>query len=125
MSFFTRLFKFRIFKFRTTLSEELDDLHIELINLQQNLTQTRLLQKQWTKWFAIYAILAYLVVNISYYTFFLSRDFVNRVYAFTISVALGVFIICCSLDYSLVFSNGYSNERRKIGVIQRTKTRID
>ena len=55
-----------------------------------NLISFRLLQKQWTKWFAIYAILAYLVINISYYTLFLSRDFVNRIYAFTISVALGV-----------------------------------
>ncbi|CAF0753780.1 unnamed protein product [Adineta ricciae] len=89
-SFFNRLFKFRIFKFRTTLSEELDDLHSELSNLQQGLIQSRLLQRQWTKWFAIYAILIYLVTNISYYTLFLSRDFVSRFYAFTLSIVLAI-----------------------------------
>jgi hypothetical protein len=92
MSFLSRLFKFRIFKFRTTLSEELDDLHCELVDLQQNLIQTRLLQRKWTKQFAIYAILIYLAVNISYYTLFLSHDFVNRIYAFTISIALAVLL---------------------------------
>ncbi|CAF4399387.1 unnamed protein product, partial [Adineta steineri] len=64
MSFFSRLFKLRIFKFRHTLAEELEDLHTESLHLQQVLTQTRLQQRIWTKWFAIYAILAYLALNV-------------------------------------------------------------
>ncbi|UJR15161.1 hypothetical protein I4U23_002124 [Adineta vaga] len=92
MSFFHRLFKFRIFKFRATLSEELDDLHSELNHLQQSLIQSRLLRRKWTKWFAIYAIIIYLVSNISYYVLFLSQDFVSRVYTFTVSIALAVLL---------------------------------
>ncbi|CAF1345429.1 unnamed protein product [Rotaria sordida] len=92
MSFFNRLFKFRIFKFRATLSEELDDLQSELTRLQQTLIQTRLRQRQWTKWFAIYAILAYVIVNICYYTFFLPQDFVTQIYAFSISITFGILL---------------------------------
>ncbi|CAF3210496.1 unnamed protein product [Rotaria sp. Silwood2] len=94
MSFFSRLFKFRIFKFRTTLSEELDDLHSELTHLQQTLIQTRLRQQRWTKWFAIYAILAFLIVNISYYTFFLPQDFITQIYSFLISITIGILLYC-------------------------------
>ncbi|UJR31522.1 hypothetical protein I4U23_019011 [Adineta vaga] len=92
MSFLHRLFTFRIFKFRTTLSEELDDLHTESLHLQQALTQNRLQQRVWTKWFAIYAILAYVTVNITYFTLFLSHDYLIRTYAVMISVALGALL---------------------------------
>lgn len=92
MAFLSRLFKFRIFKFRTTLSEELDDLHGELTNLHESISQTRSLQQKWTKWFAIYTILVYLIINTLYYTLFLSPDFVNRIYTFTISILLAVLL---------------------------------
>ncbi len=64
-----------------------------MTHLQQSLTQTRLLQRQWTKWFAIYAIVVYLVVNISYYTLFLSQDIVTRIYALTISITLAILYV--------------------------------
>ncbi|CAF1217246.1 unnamed protein product [Adineta ricciae] len=92
MSFFHRLFKFRIFKFRTTLAEELEDLHTESVLLQQALTQNRLQQRVWTKWFAIYAILIYLALNITYFTLFLSHDYLIRTYAVMISLALGALL---------------------------------
>ncbi|CAF1405461.1 unnamed protein product [Rotaria sordida] len=92
MSFFSRLFKFRIFKFRTTLSEELEDLHTESLHLQQNLIQTRLLQRKWTKLIAVYVILAYLIVNIAYFTLFLSPDYITRIYAVLVSLTLGAII---------------------------------
>ncbi|CAF2637635.1 unnamed protein product [Rotaria sp. Silwood2] len=92
MSFFNRLFKFRIFKFRTTLSEELEDLHTESLHVQQSLTQTRLLQRKWTKSFAIYAIIAYLTLNIVYFTIFLSHDYLIRTYAVIVSLAFGALL---------------------------------
>ncbi|CAF3780897.1 unnamed protein product [Rotaria sordida] len=64
----------------------------ELTRLQQTLIQTRLRQRQWTKWFAIYAILAYVIVNICYYTFFLPQDFVTQIYAFSISITFGILL---------------------------------
>jgi len=92
MSFLHRLFKFRIFKFRTTLSEELEDLHTESLLLQQALTQKRLQQRVWTRWFAIYAVLAYVALNVAYFTLFLSHDYLIRTYAVIISVALGALL---------------------------------
>ncbi|CAF3699330.1 unnamed protein product [Rotaria socialis] len=92
MSFFNRLFKFRIFKFRSTLSEELEDLHTESLNLQQSLIHTRLLQRKWTKLFAIYALVAYLILNIVYFTFFLSNDNIIRIYAAGISLTVGALL---------------------------------
>ncbi|CAF1376504.1 unnamed protein product, partial [Adineta steineri] len=92
MSFFSRLFKLRIFKFRHTLAEELEDLHTESLHLQQVLTQTRLQQRIWTKWFAIYAILAYLALNVVYFTLFLSHEYLIRTYAIMISVTLGALL---------------------------------
>jgi hypothetical protein len=92
MSFLHRLFKFRIFKFRATLAEELEDLHTESLHLQQALTQSRLLQRTWTKWFAIYAILAYLALNVAYYTLFLSHDYMIRTYAVMTSVAVAALL---------------------------------
>ncbi|CAF3715211.1 unnamed protein product [Rotaria sp. Silwood1] len=92
MSFFSRLFKFRIFKFRTTLAEELEDLHSESLHLQHSLTEIRLLQRKWTKLFAIYAVIAYLIVNIVYFTLFLSHDYIVRTYAVLFSLTLGALL---------------------------------
>ncbi|CAF0959523.1 unnamed protein product [Rotaria magnacalcarata] len=92
MSFFNRLFKFRIFKFRSTLSEELEDLHTESLNLQQSLIHTRLLQRKWTKLFAIYALVSYLILNIVYFTFFLSNDNIIRIYVAGISLTVGALL---------------------------------
>ncbi|CAM4771081.1 unnamed protein product [Rotaria magnacalcarata] len=71
MSFFNRLFKFRIFKFRSTLSEELEDLHTESLNLQQ---------------------MSYLILNIVYFTFFLSNDNIIRIYVAGISLTVGALL---------------------------------
>ncbi len=130
-----------------------------MTHLQQSLTQTRLLQRQWTKWFAIYAIVAYLVVNISYYTLFLSQDIVTRIYAFTVSITLAILYVSFdshkpSMIHSflkrlygihwiirwyfrkIIQTKGEHKHtranrqsicfffRRKINIIQRTKTRI-
>jgi len=92
MSFFHRLFKFRIFKFRATLSEELEDLHNETNHLQQALIQSRLLQQKWTKLFAIYAVLIYLALNVAYFTLFLSHDYMIRTYAVMISITVGALL---------------------------------
>jgi len=92
MSFLHRLFKFRIFKFRATLAEELEDLHNETIHLQQALTQSRLHQRQWTRSFTFYAILIYLASNIAYFTLFLPRDYMIRTYAVMTSVAVGALL---------------------------------
>lgn len=89
MSFFQRLFKFRIFKFRTTLAEELDDLHTESLNLQHTLVQTRQQQQKWIKWFAIYAALIYVSLILIFYGFFLPEDYLQRTYAITIIVTIG------------------------------------
>jgi len=105
-------------KFRTTLSEELDDLHSELTNLQQSLTRTRFIQRQWTKWFAIYAILAYLVVNISYYTFVLPKDFVNRIYAFMISIAVGVLLYASHWIIRWYFRKTIQIKEEKLGLFK-------
>ncbi|CAF1466970.1 unnamed protein product, partial [Adineta steineri] len=124
MSFFNRLFKFRIFKFRTTLTEELDDLHSELSNLQQSLTQTRSLQRQWTKWFAIYAILIYSVINISYYTLFLSQDFLARIYAYTISIVVAVLLYGIHWIICWYFRMTLQTKEEKLGLFRERKQEL-
>ena len=61
----------------------------ETIHLQQTLTQSRLLQRKWTKLFAIYAALAYVALNLAFYTFFLPENYLTRTYAVMISTAVG------------------------------------
>ncbi|CAF3602015.1 unnamed protein product [Rotaria sp. Silwood1] len=124
MSFFSRLFKFRIFKFRTTLTEELEDLHSELSHLQQTLLQTRLRQRQWTKWFAIYAILAYLIVNISYYTLFLSQDFVIQIYACAISIAFGILLYSIHWIIRWYFRMIIQTREEKLGLFKERKQEL-
>ncbi|CAF1337154.1 unnamed protein product [Adineta steineri] len=124
MPFFNRLFKFRIFKFRTTLTEELDDLHSELSNLQQSLTQTRSLQRQWTKWFAIYAILIYSVINISYYTLFLSQDFLTRVYSYSISIAVAVLLYGIHWIICWYFRMTLQTKEEKLGLFRERKQEL-
>ncbi|CAF3630971.1 unnamed protein product [Rotaria sp. Silwood1] len=111
-------------KFRTTLSEELEDLHSELSHLQQTLLQTRLRQRQWTKWFAIYAILAYLIVNISYYTLFLSQDFVIQIYACAISIAFGILLYSIHWIIRWYFRMIIQTREEKLGLFKERKQEL-
>ncbi|CAF4420901.1 unnamed protein product [Rotaria socialis] len=124
MSFLRRLFKFRIFKFRTTLTDELEDLHSELTNLQQSLTQTRLRQRQWTKLFAIYAILAYLITNATYYTLFFPQDVVVQAYAIITSVAIAVLLYGIHWVIRWYFRTIIQMKEEKLGLFNDRKQEL-
>ncbi|CAF0739612.1 unnamed protein product [Didymodactylos carnosus] len=79
---------FSFIKFRTTLAEELEDIHHETGRVHQSLTETRLRQRQWTKLFFIYAILAYAAINLVYYAYFLPSDYLPRLYSVAFSVLM-------------------------------------
>ncbi|CAF4037675.1 unnamed protein product, partial [Rotaria magnacalcarata] len=124
MSFLRQLFKFRIFKFRTTLTDELEDLHSELTNLQQSLTQTRLRQRQWTKLFAIYAILAYLITNAIYYTLFFPQDVVVQAYAIVTSIAIAVLLYGIHWVIRWYFRTIIQMKEEKLGLFNDRKQEL-